>query len=185
MKKTFPALIVLGLAATTASAQTINIDYDHDFDFKEVKTFQYVETKESNAGDPLMDGRIKDAVVKEVEEGGLKQVDAKPDLFVTYHMTTKDQTVYDTTSFGYGGWGAGWGPWGGGMGMADSTTTASTFTEGTLIVDAYEAEGKKMVWRGTGTVTIKAKPEKQARQIENIMAKMGSKWDKILKNQGK
>ena len=68
--------------------------------------------------------------------------------------------------------------------MASSTTTASTFTEGTLILDAYDGAEKKMVWRGTGTVTLKEKPEKIAKQIENIMAKMGAKWDKILKNQG-
>ena len=69
--------------------------------------------------------------------------------------------------------------------MSTTTTTASTYTEGTLIVDAYEPADKKMVWRGTGTVTVKAKPEKQAKQINKIMAKMGAKWDKILVNQGK
>lgn len=40
-----------------------------------------------------------------------------------------------------------------------------------------------MVWRGTGTVPLKAKPEKLAKQIDNILEKMGKKWDKILKNQ--
>ena len=42
-----------------------------------------------------------------------------------------------------------------------------------------------MVWRGTGTVTLKAKPEKQAKQVDNILTKMGNKWNKILKNEGK
>jgi hypothetical protein len=36
-----------------------------------------------------------------------------------------------------------------------------------LIVDAYESA------------------DKQAKQIRNIMTKMGKKWDKILRNQGK
>lgn len=105
------------------------------------------------------------------------------DLYITYHITTKDNTVLNTTSFGYGGRGPGWGAWGGGMG--GSTTTSSTYTEGTLVVDAYEAADKKMVWRGTGTVTIKEKPEKQIQQIESILTKMGAKWDKILQKQGK
>lgn len=39
-----------------------------------------------------------------------------------------------------------------------------------------------MIWRGTGTVTIKEKPEKQAKQIDNILEKIGNRWDKILKN---
>ena len=42
-----------------------------------------------------------------------------------------------------------------------------------------------MVWRGTGTVTLKQKPEKVTKQIHNIVTKMGKKWQKILQNQGK
>jgi len=188
MKKIFGLLIVLGMAAMPAFAQKVTIDYAKGFDFKATKTFQYVETKESNASNEMMDGRVKDAIVKELTEGGLEQIDANPDLFVTYHMTSKENTVYDTTSFGYGGGGMGWGRWGGGMGMGmgmgSSTTTSSTYTEGTLIIDAYEPGDKKMVWRGTGTVTVKSKPEKQAQQIDKILAKLGDKWDKILAGQG-
>jgi hypothetical protein len=54
-----------------------------------------------------------------------------------------------------------------------------------LIIDAYDAAEKKMVWRGTGTVTVKDKPEQQVKQVDNIFKKMGNRWDKILKNQGK
>ena len=45
MKKTLGLLIVLGLAATPALAQKVNIDYAHDFDFTAVETFQYVEPR--------------------------------------------------------------------------------------------------------------------------------------------
>lgn len=190
MKKTLGLLIVLGLAATPALAQKVTIDYAHDFDFSTIKTFQYVETKDSNAANELVDGRIKASIIQELTAGELKQVESDPDLFVTYHVTTQDNTVYNTTTTGfggYGGYGGGWGGYGGmggGMGMANSTTTASTYTEGTLILDAYEPGDKKMVWRATGTVTLKAKPEKQQQQVEKILTKIGSKWDKILKNQG-
>ncbi len=128
-----------------------------------------------------MDGRIQDAIIKEVTEGGLQQVDSDPDLFITYHLISREDTVLSTTGMGYGGYGRGWGGYGGGM----STTTVSTYTVGTLIVDAYEPGDKKMVWRGTGTVTLKSKPEKRTRQVNKIMAKMGAKWDKILANQAK
>ena len=130
-----------------------------------------------------MDGRLKSAIVRELTEGGLKEVDSDADVFVTYHLSSKENTVFNTTSFGYGGWGRGWGGWGGSMGT--STTTASTYTTGTLLVDAFEPTEKKMVWRGSGSVTLKQKPEKVAQQIDKVLAKMGQKWDKILKNQGK
>jgi hypothetical protein len=123
MVKTLGLMIGLGMAAMPAFAQNVSIDYAKGFDFKAAKTFQSVETKESNAPNELMDGRVKDALVTQLTEGGLKQGDAKPDLFVTYHFTSKENTVYNTTSFGYGGVGLGWDGWGGGMGS--STTTAT------------------------------------------------------------
>ena len=72
-----------------------------------------------------------------------------------------------------------------GGGMSSSQTTVSSYTKGTLIIDAYEPGEKKMVWRGTGTVTVKSKSEKQSQQIDNILKKLGNKWDKILAGKGK
>jgi hypothetical protein len=176
-------LIVLGLAAAPAFAQKVNIDYAHDFDFDAVDTFTYVDTEESNSANPMMNDRIAAAIKRELKEGGLEQVDEGGDLYVTYHITTQERTQYNTTTFGYGGYGAGWHGWGGGMGS--STTTAYNYTDGTLIIDAYDAAEKKMVWRGTGTVTVKSKPEKQIKQVDNILRKLGNRWDKIIAGQGK
>jgi hypothetical protein len=183
MKKTLGMLIVLALAALPAAAQTVTIDYAHDYDFKTVKTFQFVESSDSKASDPLMDGRIKDAIVNQLVQAGLTQVEADPNIYVTYGITTQKNAVYNTTSMGYGGFGLGWRGWGMG-GMGSSTTTESTYTEGTLIIDAYDAGDKKLVWRGTGTVTVKAKPEKVTEQINKIVTKLGEKWQKILAGMG-
>lgn len=186
MRRAFGFAIILALAATPAMAQKVTIDYAHDFDFSAVTTFQYHDTEESNTANPMMHDRIRDAIVKELEEGGLTQVDSDPDLYVTYHITSTDKTVYNTTTFGYGGYHGGWGGWGwGSPGMAGSTTTASNYTEGTLIIDGYDAADKKMVWRGTGTVTVKSKPEKQMQQVDKILKKLGDRWDKIIAGQGK
>ncbi len=193
MKKAFGLIFVLTLAATPAMAQKVTVDYAHDFDFDGIKTFQYVDTKESNSKNELMAGRITDLIKKELREGGLTEVQENPDLFVTYHVTTEELSSFNTTSMGYGGYGGygpGWGGWGGygygGMGgMASSTTYETKYTEGTLIIDGYDPADKKLVWRGTGTVTVKSKPEKQIKQIENILTKIGNKWDKIVHGQGK
>lgn len=180
MKRLFGILVVLGLAVTPALAQKVYIDYSHEYDFDKVKTFQYDKTEGSNMQNPLMDERIEAAVIKAFEDGGLKQVDSEPDIFVTYHITTEQDAVFQTTDFGYGGLWGGWAGWGGA-----ATTTETTYTIGTLIVDAYDGKEKKMVWRGTGTVTVKADPDKQTKQIDKIIAKMTDKWHKILANEGK
>jgi hypothetical protein len=189
MRKFIGLAIVLGLAATPAFAQKIHIDYAHDFDFKGIKTFTYVDTPDSNAQNPLMASRIEALIKKELKEGG-KEVVEDGDIYITYHITTEDKTSYSTTSVGYGGYGGYWGGWGGwggygGGGMATSTTTAHNYTDGTLIIDAYDSKEKKMIWRATGTVTVKDNPEKQNKQVEKIFKKIGDKWDKILAGEGK
>jgi hypothetical protein len=187
MRKALGLIFVLALVATPAMAQKVTIDYAHDFDFNKVKTFQYVDTSESNAKNQLMADRVTSMFKKELVEGGLTEVTENPDIYVTYHYTSKENTSYNTTSVGYGGYGGyygGWGGWGMG-GMGSSTTYATTYTEGTLIFDGYEPEDKKLVWRGTGTVTVKSKPEKQVKQVDKILKKLGDKWDKIHAGQGK
>ena len=190
MKKLFGLLAVAAIVVTPTVAQKITIDYAHDFDFSEVNSFQYVETKDSNVGNDLTDDRLHAAIIREMKENGGQEVTSDPDVFITYHVVTKDNTVFNTTSYGYGGWGPGWGGYGrygygygAGIGPMDSTTRAYTYTDGTLIIDAYDPETKKLIWRGTGTVTLKSKPEKQAKQVDKILDKMGKQWDKILKGQ--
>ena len=191
MKKTLGLLIVLGLAASPALAQKITIDYAHDYDFSKDETFQYVNTEESNASNPMMADRIEALIKQKLKEGGATEVTENPDLYVTYHITTEQQTSYTTSSFGYGGYYGGWGGYGGygyggyGPGMTSSTTTAHNYTEGTLIIDAYDGAEKKMIWRATGTVTVKDQPEKQIKQVEKILTKIGKKWEKILAGKGK
>jgi hypothetical protein len=185
MKKILGMLFALSVVASPALAQKITIDYAHEFDFSTIKTFQYNVNQDGVARNPLVDDRIKSAIIQQLVAGGLSQVAADPDMYITYGVTTQDNTVYSTTGMGYGGYRRGWGGYGyGGVRVGVATTTASTFTEGTLIIDAYEPEENKMVWRGTGTVTVKGTPEKQAKQVDKILLKMGSKWRKILENQG-
>jgi hypothetical protein len=183
MRKALGLLIVMGLAATPAFAQKVHIDYAHDYDFDAIETYQYIDTEESNSSNPMMADRIKAMIKKELREGGLQEVTENPDIYMTYHVTTQDRTSYSTTNYGYGGYHGGWYGWGGGMGT--SITTAHNYTDGTLIIDAYDAAEKKMIWRATGTVTVKAKPEKQINQVNKILTKIGKRWEKILAGQGK
>ena len=194
MKKALGLVFVLAMAATPAMAQKVTVDYARDFDFSGVKTFQYVDTAESNSKNELMAGRIEEMIKKELREGGLTEVQENPDLYVTYHVTTEELSSFNTTSMGYGGYGGygpGWGGYGrsgygyGAGGMATSTTYETKYTEGTLIIDGYNPADKKLVWRGTGTVTVKDKPEKQIKQVDKILKKIGDKWDKILAGKGK
>ena len=191
MKRTIFTVAAAFLIATPGFAQKVTIDYAHVFDFDSVTTFQYVDTEESNIKDnPMMGDRVVSMIRQELREGGLQEVQENPDLYVTYHFTSQERKSYSTTSMGYGGYWDGWGGWGGygGFGgpmMGSSTTQEYSYEEGTLIIDAYDSAEKKMVWRGSGTVTVKSKPDKQVKQVEKILKKLGNKWDKILAGKGK
>jgi len=191
MKKALGLIIVLGLAASPVLAQKVTVDYAHEYDFSKQETFMYVDSEDSDAENPMMHDRIVSMIKKELKEGGATEVTSNPDIYITYHITTATKTNYTTTSFGYGGYHGGWGGYGRygyggyGPGMTSSQTTARDYTEGTLIIDAYDASEKKMVWRATGTVTVKDNPEKQAKQVDKILTKIGKKWDKIMAGKGK
>jgi hypothetical protein len=192
MKKILGCAVLVMLIAAPSLAQKVTIDYSRGFDWNGVETFQYVETPESNIKDnQIMADRVSSMIRQELREGGLQEVQENPDLYVTYHFTSEERKQLSTTSMGMGGYGGYWDDWGGwgdpfgGPMMGSSTTREYSYEEGTLVIDAYDSKEKKMVWRGSGTVTVKEKPEKQVKQVENILKKLGKKWDKILAGKGK
>lgn len=189
MKNTISLAVILVVAVSCSSVRNTHVDWAHDYDFSGVKTFRYLDTPESNATTGLMNDRVASMIRKEMVEGGLTEVDEGGDLIVTYHFTTEDQTSYITTTSGYGGyggWGPGWGGWGyRGPSMTTSRTYETTYTDGTLIIDIFEPANKKLVWRGTGTVTVKDQPEKQVQQIDQILTAIGDRWEAILAGHGK
>lgn len=186
MKKVIVLAIVVAFFAIPTFAQKVNVDYSREFDFDSAATFHYVEAEEGGIKDnPMMADRVVGLIKKELREGGLREVEQDPDLFVTYHFTSQERTGFTTTSMGYGGYWGGWDAWGpydafGGPMMGSSVTREYSYEEGTLIIDAYDSSEKKLVWRGMGTVTVKDKPEKQVKQVEKILKKLGTRWDKIL-----
>ena len=181
----FRILVILGalLVAGPAFAQKVYIDYDKDYK-KPVHTFKWAETKETSleSTNSLMHSRIINAIQHYIHEVGVREVAENPDVYVTYHVSTANRQQLNTTSWGYGypaGWA--WNPyWGNawGMGMGTSTTTVSTYTDGTLIIDVWDAESKMLIWRGTATATLKQKPEKQAKQLDKALQKMMHAWNK-------
>jgi len=194
MKKILGCAALVMLIAAPSLAQKVTIDYSRGFDWNGVETFQYVETPESNIKDnQIMAERVASMIRQEMREGGLREVEENPDLYITYHFTSEERKQLSTTSMGMGGYGGYWDDWGGyggydafgGPMMGSSTTREYSYEEGTLVIDAYDSKEKKMVWRGSGTVTVKDKPEKQVKQVENILKKLGKKWDKILAGKGK
>ena len=182
MKRLTPVLLALLITASPVWAMKVLIDHDKDVDLSKFKSFQYQASKDNASKDSLTDGRIVDALEGMLKEAGLTEVSSDADLAATYHVKTEEQSSFTTTGMGYG-MGVGWGRWGGGMGgvgdMGMATTTEQTWTDGTLILDLWDPETKRLVWRGSATLMLKANPEKLSKQIDQAFDDMLKKWRKI------
>jgi len=165
-----------------------NVDYDHSVDFSKFHTFQMADTSKGALAqsNQLMDQRVHDMVAKHMTALGFKEVTENPDLVVTYDASTQQNHVLNTFGAPMGpvgfGMGVGWRRFGG-MGMA--TTTETTFTDGTLVIDAYVPPDNKMVWRGTAEAAVSDNPETTTKHIEKSLDKLFEKWQKILNKEEK
>ncbi len=174
-------LIVFGfilflMSGSLLFAQDVRYNYDRKADFSKFKTFKWVEIKDADHANPLVEKQIRDTVEAELAKKGLQKTDAdSADLYVAYQtaLSTEKQFTSYNTGWGYGpGWGGGW--YGGGMGTTMTTGSTSTIYVGQLDIDMYESAKKELVWRGTASKTIdpKAKPEKQQKNLTKAVAKL-------------
>src|SRR5207247_1071635 len=93
-------------------------------------------------------------------------VDSGGDVAIVALRMTKNQRTLNTF---YNGFGGGW-RWGGGFGNA--TTTVDNYKVGTLVVDMFDANSKKLVWRGSSSVSLSYKSEKNIKNLDKGVQKM-------------
>ena len=159
------------LFATASFAQQVKTDFDRSADFSQYKTYSWEKVHTQN---PLWVDRIKAAVNSALEAKGWMQAESGGNVSImAMEMNQSHQTLntyYD--SFG-GGWG--WrGRFGGGFGdgFGDSTTTESTYKVGTLVVDLYDSNTKKLIWRGSASDTLSSKSDKNIKNLDKGVDKM-------------
>jgi len=191
--RVFAALVLL-LLASPALAQKVYVDHDKDYDFSKVKTFAWSNSPETSLEktDPLFHSRIVNGIEHYISMAGVQEVQSDPDVYVTYHTSSKENLSLNTTNWGYGypggwAWGGYWGHgYGYGAGVGSSTTTVSTYQTGTLIVDLWDAKTKNLVWRGTATnITISSSPDKMAKRLDKALAKIVDKSKRVMAKEKK
>ena len=175
MKKKALFVLLAGFVAVGCSSRSVNFDYDRGADFSSFETYAWHEGDQSiKEEDPLGHQRIMDAVDQQMSAKGLRKAGSSPDVYVTYVGEDDEQVRMDTTHMGYD-YGADW-YWGGGMGMGSSTTQVRTYTQGSLIVDIWDAKKKQLVWRGIGSDTVSGNPESNAKKIDKVVADMFKRY---------
>jgi len=159
----FATVGVALLLASASFAQQVKTDYDRSADFSHYKTYSWEKVQ---TPDPLWVDRIKEAVNAALTSRGLTQVDSGGDVAIVALEMTKSQRTLNTF---YNGFGGGW-RWGGGFGNA--TTTVDNYKVGTLVVDMFDANSKKLVWRGSSSDTLSDKSDKNIKNLDKGVQKM-------------
>jgi hypothetical protein len=165
MKTRFTCCMFLScLLPIAAAAQTVYVDYNHDVDFMKFKTYAWGQGANPNAiQDSILLQNAQQEINSQLTLKGLQVVQESqhPDLIVVTSSGLKQQTSYN--AWGTGGW-----AWG--MGMA--SVTPETTDVGTLVVDIYDANGKKMIWRGISQGTLSRKGSKNEKEMNKAVEKM-------------
>jgi hypothetical protein len=163
----FVLVAMLFLFAGKASAQQVKTDYDRGANFGQYKTYSWEHVKTQ---DPLDIDRIKNSVNSALATKGWTQVDSRGDVSIVAIEITHNQQTLNTFYDGFGG-GWGWRRFGGG-GFGEATTTTETYKVGALIVDLFDTNTKKLLWRGTSSDTLSNNSDKNIKNLDKGVEKM-------------
>jgi hypothetical protein len=164
------------LFAGSALAQDVRYNFDKDADFSKFKTYKWVDIKDAQKPNDIVDKQIRETVDSQLSTKGLSKVDSDDaDLYIGYQTAVGAEKQFTSFNSGWG-YGPGWygGGWYGGGGMSTTTGSTSTIYKGSLDLDMYESSKRDLVWRGVVTKTMdpKAKPEKQQKNLSKSIAKL-------------
>jgi len=180
MRAILIAVVLMG-SSMAAFAGSVRTDYDHTVNFSKYNTYSWGKVQTSN---PFFVNRIQQAVDKELQAKGwqLNATGGSVTVFATdnIHDQQEVQTMYDNMGSGWGGgWGwGGWG-WGGGWGWANpgfgtgiATTTTVDHNIGNLVIDFFDGNSKRLLWRGLATENLSSNADKNTRMVDDDIKNM-------------
>jgi len=164
------SIMCLGVVAL---AQDVHFDYDRSANFSAYKTYQWVDYRQVDVSDQLLDRDIKRAVDEQLASKGLRRVDSGGDLLVGYQAGISQEKAFNATGSGWGG-----GPWGDGpfgeWGMGSINGSTSTIDIGQLTIGLFDPSMKQLVWRASAskTLNLSKDSDKNYRNLEKAMTKL-------------
>jgi hypothetical protein len=168
-------LLIFSAGLSACSSTKITSDFDKAADFTEYKDFHYLGwAKDSDQIlNDLDKTRIENAFANEFARRGIKFVDqSEADATVSLFIVVDQKTSTTAYTDHYGGMGYGYGypTWGWGGGMSTTRYQEYDYLDGTLVVDVFDAESKKLVWQGVASGTINENTKNREDRINRVAA---------------
>jgi len=159
----------VAILAATVSLAEVKTDYDRTAEFGRYKTYSWGKVHAQN---PLWVDRIKADIASALAAKGWTEIESGGDVSIMAMEMTEDHRTLNTYYDNFGG-GWGWRRWGGlGDSFGTSTTTEETYKVGTLVVDLFETNTKKLIWRGSATDTLSDKSDKNIKKLNSDVQRM-------------
>jgi hypothetical protein len=161
----FPALralvtgSLLTLIVSCATGPAIRVDSDPVANFSAYRSFGFLDplSTDRQGYSTLLSARLRDATRRELEARGYVFDQAKPDLLINFNVNVVQRTeVRSSPSFGaaYGYYGYRYGLYGAWPGYPYDVYTTN-YRQGTLVIDAVDAERDALVWQGVAEGRVK------------------------------
>ncbi len=141
-------------------AQEVRTNSMPGTNFAKYHTYQWVECGGKHPGQ-IADQEITQDIDAQLEQKGFtKSANTPVDMYVCYQIAVDQERQWN--AYGMGRFG--------GMGSA----TSSTISNGTLVLDMYDAAAKQQIWQGTATKTLNpsSNEEKNRKNLANGIAKL-------------
>lgn len=177
MKHSLLVLVAATVLTACATSPAVFTDFDPGVSFDQYRTYRW--TQKPTGFSPLAEQRLVAAVDAKLRERGWSQ-STNPQVNLTGSIVTETRYRVDTYNdpmwggWGWGGWGGccwggpGWG-WGGGY---YSTTTMRSYTYGTLVLDMFDAQTQRPIWRGIAMGTVPDSPIAQTNNMQVSIDRM-------------
>jgi hypothetical protein len=152
--------------ALAAFAFDVTTDYNHRVSFANYHTYSWIGVQ---AGNDLWQDRIRAAIDNQLAEKGWQRLPNGGDAAVSAFGKTREDQAIQTFYNGFPGWG-----WGGGDGFA--TTYSVPDKTGSLTVDIFDGNTRRLIWRGTATDSLADDPEKNVKKLNSAVSDMFKKF---------
>ncbi len=147
-------------------------DYDPQTDFSRYKSFGWTPAQsEKTAGapgnNPFFTRRVQTAIEDFlIRNGYIEASDGNPDFLIETQLVVERKVEVDRTGDG----------WPGNRYFGDSAfdTTVEEYGDGTLVIDFFAADMRRLLWRGTGSRRVEqaASPQKSAETINKWVSEI-------------
>lgn len=173
--------ILTSIVLLAACGTTVNVDYDKQANFQALRTFTLLPAPDTKTGDerldsPLVDKRIRDALVTYLTARGYRQVQDNPDFAVAYQLGIRQEVDSSraTMTVGVGGFypHSAIGMTYGYPGYIES------YERGILTIDILQGSDKKLIWRGSSGRRLYNgnTPEKSEKEINAVVQEILEKF---------